>query len=294
LCSLRSPASLARSARPLRSPASLAPTKLTGAQIELASNSDLCLFFLQTSSGEGSDRDNLNLNADGKVAEVASHCAKSVAVVSAPGAVLMPWADSVDSMLVNFMPGVASAFATVDILVGDEEPTGRLPITMPLIENQEGMTLEQFPGVDGNMNSTYTETWGFGYRYYHLHQEEPRFWFGAGLGYSSFEVTKISWGDSNVKVSIKNTGDVDSTAVPQLYLGAPSGCDLPLWALKGFDKLLVKAGESANVEFALDEKDVSKWDVDARDWAMCGGEWSARVGFSAQLVDDETIATKTI
>ena len=129
-------------------------------QIALASAVDLCVFFLQTSSGEGSDRDNLMLWQDGNVHAVAPHCARSVAVVSAPGAVLMPWADDVDAVLLNFMPGVASAFATMDILVGDAEPTGRLPITMPMVENQEGMTEKQFPGVDGNMNSTYTEKWG--------------------------------------------------------------------------------------------------------------------------------------
>ena len=87
------------------------------------------------------------------------------------------------------MPGVAGAFATMDVVVGDVNPSGRLPITMPMVvsgavagrqlntltnppdnltsqENQEGMTMEQYPGLDAGENSTYTEGWAFGYRWY--------------------------------------------------------------------------------------------------------------------------------
>jgi beta-glucosidase len=263
-------------------------------QIALAQSSDVCLFFLQTSSSEGADRDNLNLVNDGNVAEVATHCAKSVAVVTSPGAVLMPWSNSVDSIILNFMPGVASAFSTMDILLGDVNPSGHLPITMPAVENQEGFTTEQFPGLDDSQNVTYTEHYAFGYRYYHLHNESPRFWFGHGLSYTEFSVTQMAWGEDAVKISVKNVGVVGGAAVPQMYLNAPVDCNLPVWQLKGFEKIFIEAGEEATLEFPIADRDLSTWNVANRDWEVCKGDWMARVGFSAETVDDETLLEKTI
>ena len=133
-----------------------------GEMKRLASKADVCFFYMATSASEGGDRDNLSLDEDTYVSDVAPSCAKSVAVVTTPGAILMPWADQVDAILVNFMPGVAAAFATMDVVVGDVNPSARLPITMPMVENQEGFTTEQYPGLDDALNSTYTEKWAFG------------------------------------------------------------------------------------------------------------------------------------
>ena len=159
---------------------------------DLAKDADLCLFFVGTSSAEGSDRETLQLTNDGYIPSVAAKCARSVGVVTTPGAVLTPWADDVEGLIIHFMPGVASAFATMDVLVGDVNPSGKLPITMPIIENQEGFTTKQFPGVDNKGNVTYSETNAFGYRFYHLHNESPRYWFGEGLTYSQMNLSKVS------------------------------------------------------------------------------------------------------
>jgi len=258
-------------------------------QVALADSADVCLFFFSTSSGEGSDRGNLNLDNDWHASEVANHCTRSVAVVTTPGAVLMPWSGDVDAIIVNFMPGVASAFATMDILLGDYNPSGRLPITMPATENQEGLTQEQFPGLDGDMNSTYTERYDFGYRWYHSHLAQPRFWFGSGLSYSSFEIGEAKWSSEGVKVKISNVGGRDGNVVPQLYLNAPEECDLPIWALKGFDNVFVEAGKDVEVKFEVGDKDVSVWDVDARAWKVCGGVWGARVAWSAEEQGEERL-----
>ena len=159
---------------------------------DAAEAADVCFFWLSTMSGEGGDRDSLSLDNDVHVASVAEHCKKSVVVVTTPGAALLPWSDAVDAILVNFMPGCASAFATMDVVLGDVNPSGKLPITFPATENQEGFTEIQYPGLDDAENVTYTEGWSFGYRFYHQHQENPNFFFGEGLSYTTFDLIKAT------------------------------------------------------------------------------------------------------
>ena len=230
-----------------------------------------------------------SLTNDGFVSKVASFCEKSVAVVTTPGAVLTPWADDVDTLIINFMPGVASAFATMDVLSGDVNPSAKLPITMPMIENQEGMTADQFPGRDGGMNATYSETWSFGYRFYHEHRESPRYWFGEGMTFSNFQLSNPSWDDDKrLSVTLSNTGKIDGSEVPQVYLQPPAECNQPLWMLRGFEKTELKAGENVVVTFDLDDVDLSVWSVtgDAEEehgWVTCQGEYVARIAFSSNV-----------
>ena len=223
------------------------------------------------------------------VASVAEHCDKSEAVVTTPGAALLPWADAVDAVVVNFMPGVASAFATMDVVVGDVNPSGHLPITFPNVENQEGFTEEQYPGLDDAENVTYTEGWAFGYRFYHLHEEKPRYYFGEGLSYTTFDLTAVSMNDDNsVKVGVKNTGKVTGSAVPQLYLQLPEECDEPKWMLKKFEKVAIEPGQTATVEFRLEDRDLSIRDVDNDVWSKCAGDAAIRVAFSANFDDENS------
>merc|ERR1719178_564875 len=112
----------------------------------------------------------------------------------------------------------------------------------------------QYPGLDNSLNSTYTEKWAFGYRYYHLHNEQPRFWFGEGMSYADFGLVagSLTWDeDASVSVKIINNGDVAGTSTPQLYLALPKACDAPMWMLKGIEKVSLEAGEAATVTFAL-------------------------------------------
>ena len=235
-----------------------------------------------------------SLDHDDFIAPVAEHCSRSVAVVTTPGATLLPWSDSVDAILVNFMPGVASAFATMDVVTGDVNPSARLPITFPMIENEEGMTEEQYPGLDGGQNVTYIEKWSFGYRHYHEHKLEPRFWFGEGQSYTTFEMAKpkISEdtdGGFKVKFTVSNTGKFKGATVPQLYLQLNRECDVPLFMLKKFEKVNLDVGESQDVEWTLDSRDVSVWNIDNDEWTKCKGDAMARLAWSANFQDEETL-----
>lgn len=276
----------------------------------VAANSDVCFFWLSTMSGEGGDRDSLSLDNDSHVASVADHCKKSLVVVTTPGAALLPWANAVDAIFVNFMPGVASAFATMDVVVGDVNPSGHLPITFPAVENQEGFTeeqvrdflmgrnyyfsdssllLSQYPGLNEAENVTYTEGWAFGYRFYHKHDEKPAYYFGEGLSYTTFDVMAVSINDNHsVKIEVKNTGKTAGSAVPQLYLQLPDECDEPQWMLKKFTKIAIDPGAMATIEFNLDSRDISTWDVEEDAWKRCAGDATIRVAFSANFDDEKS------
>jgi len=187
------------------------------------------------------------------------------------------------------------AFSTMDIMKGDVNPSGHLPLTFPKIENQEGMTEEQYPGLDGGMNISYSETFGFGYRWYHLNKQDPAFWFGYGMSYTSFEMNGAEWSSDNSKVSAKfrNSGDIAGNMVPQLYIQMSETCNTAIWKLNGFEKVFLQPGETITVDFPITERDQSVWDVETHSWRKCLGSASARISWSANFGDGEFIEAKT-
>ena len=123
---------------------------------------DVALLFVQTSSSEGIDRTNLTFGAEQENMLVQwSHVTgkgfKKVLIMSTPGAVLTPWSDNIHSILLNFMPGEAMGDAISNLIFGDVVPTGKLPLTFPNKDNEQEMTVAQYPGVDNAGNATYTE-----------------------------------------------------------------------------------------------------------------------------------------
>ena len=138
--------------------------------------------------------------------------------------------------------------------------------------------------MNAGLLATYSERWDFGYRFYHAHNEEPAFWFGAGLSYSDFSVSNVHWRErSTVTFEIKNDGSRTGKAVPQLYLRYPEECDEPLWSLRGFEKVELKAGEERTMTFELKDRSFSIYDVETRDWQVCGGAFFAAVGLDANV-----------
>jgi len=102
-----------------------------------------------TLTGEPNDRTTLGLtdNGDALVAAVAAANPHTVVVAATPGSLLMPWRDQVASILVTFMPGEQNGNAIADVLFGDTNPSGKLPLTLDSSENQTAMTPRQYPGV---------------------------------------------------------------------------------------------------------------------------------------------------
>ena len=154
--------------------------------MRIAQTADACVVVLATTSGEGSDRSSLALpSAETELARAVGAVQRNcVAVVVAPGAVLMDWAGAFSAVLVLFLPGQEEGNAVADVLFGAEEPCGRLPLTFPNIDNEMQFSAAQFPGIDHVAN--YSEGLLLGYRWYHAHAVRPRFPFGHGLGFGDF------------------------------------------------------------------------------------------------------------
>eukprot|EP00750_Incisomonas_marina_P012704 INCI17143.13.p1 GENE.INCI17143.13~~INCI17143.13.p1 ORF type:complete len:517 (+),score=92.56 INCI17143.13:524-2074(+) len=136
-----------------------------------AQQADVSIIFVATASREGSDRTSLNLDNGGDdlieavvAATQANQTKKVVVVAVTPGALLTPWADTVAAVLVPFMPGQEYGNAIADVLFGTVNPSARLPVTFPNVDNEQDFSPQQWPGVgpSGQRQANYSEKGIFG------------------------------------------------------------------------------------------------------------------------------------
>ena len=270
-----------------------------------AAKCEYAVVVVATNSCEGIDRETLSLNngQDELVATVVAANPKTIVVATIPGAVLMPWADSVPAILVDWLPGQEYGNALADVIFGKVNPSGRLPITMPNKENEIGFSQRQFPGIrtpsDLLPNAYYSEGLQVGYRWYHANQVIPLFPFGHGLSYTTFEYTKMGVlkGSSDkefltVSAVVTNNGSTHTGAeVAQLYMTFPLLAFEPPVQLKSFVKTKILApAESQSVTFTLRKQDLSIWDEKSHAWSLVVGEFTFSVGASSSDIRLTTTA----
>jgi len=247
----------------------------------LAAASDVAICVLATSSSEGGDRGNLQLNQNEvAICNAVGKVRNTVAVIVSPGAVLTDWADSVSSLLVAFMPGQEEGNALADVLFGDVNPSGKLPVTFPNVDNEVGFKPDEYPGV--NLQEYYREQLNVGYRWYLSHQVKPRYPFGFGLSYTTFALSGITLAGRKVSVMINNNGSTTGAEVVQLYVKFPDSAGEPPLQLKGFQKVLLNPKDTKSVDFTLTDRDLSIWDVTTHAWRIVSGTYVVYVGTSSQ------------
>jgi len=247
----------------------------------LAAASDVAICVLATSSSEGGDRSSLNLNQNEiNICTAVGKVKKTVAIVITPGAVLTNWADGVQALLVGFMPGQEEGNALADVLFGDVNPSGKLPVTFPNVENEVGFKPDEYPGV--NLQEYYREQLNVGYRWYGAHQVKPRFPFGFGLSYTTFSLSGLNLAGRKVSVTLSNTGNAAGAEVVQLYVQFPASAGEPPLQLKGFQKVLLDPKQTQSVNFELSDRDLSIWDVNVHNWRTVSGTYVIYVGTSSQ------------
>jgi len=230
------------------------------------------------------------------VKAVAAANSRTVVVVSSPGAILLPWKDEVASVVANFMPGQQVGNAVVNVLFGDVNPSGKLPITFPNCENETALSPEQWPGVPQTLPetwsadpprkgvATYSEELLVGYRYYDEHQIKfsTGTAFGTGLSYTSFAYSGLNLTQSEVCFDLANTGPVAGAEVAQLYVGYPEHTGYPSRQLRGFQKVALNPNETRRVCMHLRERDLSAWDDTRRAWALVKGSFRVYIGSSSR------------
>jgi beta-glucosidase len=248
--------------------------------VAAARKADTAVVFVANKDTEAIDRKGLELPGyqDRLVEAVAAANPRTVVVLDTGGPVLMPWAGKVAGLVQAWYPGEEDGNAAADVLLGDADPSGRLPITFPKsLADTPASTPEQYPGVNGV--AAYSEGLRVGYRHYDEKNIEPLFPFGYGLSYTTFAYRHLTvhghGGDLTVGADVTNTGHRTGTEVPQLYVGAP---DEPPAQLKGFTKVRLAPGRTRHVTFRLTARSFASWDTTAHAWRVAGGEYRVMVG----------------
>lgn len=248
---------------------------------QAAANADVAVVFLGEEailSGEAHSLSNINLiGVQSDLLKAVKSAGKPVVLVIMAGRPLtierdLPYADAV---LYNFHPGTMGGPAILDLLFGKANPSGKLPATfvrevgqIPMYYNHNNtgrpapehvMTLDQIELEAGQTSLGNTS-------FYLDSGKDPLFPFGYGLSYSTFEYSNLSLSASSipmgrsltVKVTLKNTSNVDGTEVAQLYIQDIFGSVArPVKELKGFQRVFLKAGESKTIEFELTTDDLA-------------------------------------
>eukprot|EP00823_Brevimastigomonas_motovehiculus_P008210 TRINITY_DN7492_c0_g1_i1.p1 TRINITY_DN7492_c0_g1~~TRINITY_DN7492_c0_g1_i1.p1 ORF type:complete len:758 (-),score=244.33 TRINITY_DN7492_c0_g1_i1:87-2360(-) len=257
-------------------------SKDVNAAKKAAQAADIAIVFAGVHSGEGSDRANLDLSDNALISGVASVQGRTIVVAHNPGAVLMPWIDSVSAVVAAFYPGQENGNAIAAILFGDVNPSGRLPLSFPKTATDTWLTsLKQYPGEWGKAH--YTEDLEMGYRWYNAKRVEPLFLFGYGLSYTSFDYSALDivvsgHNEVTATCTLKNTGARDGAEVAEVFIDYPSVAGEPPKQLKAYKKLFLKAGESTTLTFKLGENDLSYWDIASHSFVVPSGAFKLYIG----------------
>jgi beta-glucosidase len=197
------------------------------------------------------------------------------------------------------------------VLFGDYNPGGKLVFTLAKNDADFGTD------ISTTYDSNYTEGVFLDYRHFDKNNITPRYFFGYGLSYTTFsfaqlEISKASndkhsassqfkqhrmrpysnFGTSKlydpayeIKFTVTNTGKVDGSEVPQLYLGFPAEAQEPPKVLRGFERVYLAAGESKQVTLVLTQKDISYWNVVSQKWVVAPGDYKVWISTSANNAD---------
>lgn len=259
--------------------------------MELARKSDVVLVFAGYPEGhesEGSDRPDLELTGSQTelIRAVAGVNKNTIVVLNAGAPVTMPWLEEVAAVLEAYYPGQEGGHALARVLLGEVNPSGKLPVTFP-------RRLEDSPAFinyPGGKEVFYGERIYVGYRYYDQRNIEPLFPFGYGLSYTIFEYSNLQVPSQArmgepvaVTLTVRNTGAYAGKEVVQLYVhDRQASLDRPPKELKGFIKVKLHPGESREVHFELDQRALSFYDPYQKRWVAEPGEFEVMVGSSSR------------
>ncbi|GAB3689935.1 glycoside hydrolase family 3 C-terminal domain-containing protein [Salinarchaeum chitinilyticum] len=269
-----------------------------------AAAADVAVVIAQDDAREGADRDfALPGDQDELIERVAAVADRTVVVLKTSGAVAMPWRESVDAIVEAWYPGQSDGDAVANVLCGETDPGGRLPVTFGAApEDYPANTEESYPGRAGSVE--YDEGVFVGYRHFDDADVEPIYPFGHGESYATFEYGELSVESSGdaadgtgpeatVSVTVENTADREGREVVQCYLSSPGeAIDRPPRELVAFDAVELDAGEQRTVELEVDRRDFAYYDEEEAEWAVEAGEHELAVGRSSR--DLRTTATLSV
>ena len=261
--------------------------KLHKEAIEVAKLADIVVLYLgldEVTEAEGLDRTNLLLNDNQLelVKDIKELGKQIVVVLSCGSAVEIPFVEDVDAILHCYLNGQAGAKATLNILSGKVNPSGKLSETFP-IKLEDVASSDNFPSHTRTIE--YREAYGIGYRYFDTANVPVRFPFGFGLSYTKFEYKNLAINEKGVSFEITNVGDVKGKEVAQLYVGlGKSEIIRPTKELKGFAKVELEPGQTKKVEIAFDDKTFRYFNVKTNKWEIEKGSYSIMIASSSNNI----------
>ncbi|CCM01674.1 uncharacterized protein FIBRA_03737 [Fibroporia radiculosa] len=293
---------------------------------------DVAIVFVNSDSGEGyitvdgnwGDRDNLTLwhNADNLIQAVAAANNNTIVVAHSVGpSIIDSWAENpnVTGIIWANVAGQEAGNAITDVLYGAVNPSGRLPYTIAKALEDYGVFLILGGDNDTILSIPYTEGLFYDYRRFDQYNITPRYEFGFGLSYTTFEYYNLAvsvlpqydptdlaleaaWeagvptpqgeGSSTafwlhrpyvqVQFEVQNTGALAGTEIPQVYVHFPTGSGEPPSLLKGFDAIYLEPGEVQTVTITIPRYELSIWDIIAQGWSKPEGSFTLSVGASSR------------
>ena len=235
---------------------------------------------------EDSDRFGLGLpyGQDAVIEALAKVNPRLAVVIVSGNAVAMPWVDNVNAIVEAWYCGSQSGVALADIIFGDVNPSGKLPITFPVrLEDNGAHALGAYDPT--STEAHYSEGIFVGYRWAQKKDIKPLFAFGHGLSYTTFsyseaEISRTTMSENGkvtVSVNVTNTGDREGKEIVQLYIGDDEcSVERPVMELKAFRKVSIKPGETVRVSFPVNADMLKFYGNDG--WTLENGSFTAYVG----------------
>ena len=281
-------------------------SKLIAEAVEKAKNADYVIVVGGLNKSdyqdcEGHDRKQYELPyAQNRLIKALAKTTKRLVYVNISGnAVAMPWKDKVGAIVQAWFIGSEAGNAITDVLMGDANPSGKLPFTWYASLNDCGAhALNTYPGTwrsakDKSAGSSkiideeYKEGVYVGYRWTDKNNIKPTFAFGHGLSYTTFSMSNLRQsakemtrdGKLTFTVTVKNTGSKRGAETVQLYIkDIKSSVDRPVKELKGFKKVWLEPGEQKDVDMTIDNNALAYYDETTGTWKSEDGEFDALVG----------------
>ncbi|MGN0806285.1 MAG: glycoside hydrolase family 3 C-terminal domain-containing protein [Candidatus Coproplasma sp.] len=219
----------------------------------------VCLGLDERDESEGIDRKTLAINpVQVRLIEALSKLNKKlVAVLCCGSSVLTDWDRDVDALLLAHLGGQSSGAATVNVLTGKVNPSGRLAESYLCCDGCEPCSKVY---ASHALKMDYAEGIYVGYKYYNALDKEVKYPFGYGLSYTTFSYSDFCADGTGVRFTVKNTGRAAGAAVPQIYVKAPRSLEKSPWELKAFGKIFLEPDESREVFLPFDEYAFRTWD----------------------------------
>lgn len=221
-----------------------------------------------------------------------------VSIMSGSAVDMTPFADKAKAILWNSMNGMAGGLALAEVIFGEVNPSGKLPVSFPYkledcpahnTKDYPAHCFGEYPGTydeDGNITCKYSDGLLIGYRYYITRGKSVLFPFGHGLSYTEFLFNNLKQKKENdniiVSCNVTNIGKRAGKAVVQLYISPyRPAVERPRRELKGFEKVELQSGEKKEVTFVLDKRAFSYYSVEKKDYVADDGLYVFEIGNSA-------------